>query len=91
LEDELVGALRARAVGFQRGQEAVDAGEEAVVDDALVFQRGYLVPALGALLVDLVLFGADEGAFVDVGVDFDVGIIAELEGVLGRCVSSLSV
>ena len=35
-----------------------------------------------SLLVDLVLFGADEGAFVDVGVDFDVAVVGELEGVL---------
>jgi hypothetical protein len=31
--------------------------------------------------VDLVLFCADEGALVDVGVDFDVGVVGELEGV----------
>jgi hypothetical protein len=33
------------------------------------------------LLVDLVLFCADEGTLVDVGVDFDVGVVGELEGV----------
>ena len=34
--------------------------------------------------MDLVLFGADEGAFVDVGVDFYVGVVAELESILGK-------
>ena len=33
--------------------------------------------------MDLVLFGADEGAFVDVGMDLYVGVVAELESVLG--------
>jgi hypothetical protein len=33
--------------------------------------------------MDLVLLGADEGAFVDIGVDFDVRVVAELERVLG--------
>jgi hypothetical protein len=42
-----------------------------------------LVLAFESLLVDLVLLGADEGAFVDVGVDFDVGVVAQLERVLG--------
>lgn len=39
--------------------------------------------ALEALLVDLVLLGADERAFVNIGVDFDVGVVAQLESVLG--------
>lgn len=34
-----------------------------------------------ALLMDLVLFCADERAFVDVWVDFDVGVVGELEGI----------
>lgn len=35
-----------------------------------------------AFLVDLCLFGANEGLLVDVRVDFDVAIVGELEGVL---------
>ena len=31
-----------------------------------------MVAPLISLLVDLILLGSDEGAFVDVGVDFDV-------------------
>lgn len=38
-----------------------------------------------ALLVDLCLFCADEGFLVDVGVDFDVAVVGELESVLGNC------
>ena len=33
--------------------------------------------------MDLVLLGADEGSFVDIGVYFDVRVVAELESVLG--------
>jgi hypothetical protein len=42
------------------------------------------VLALLALLVDLVLLRADEGSLVDVGVDFDVGVIAELQRILEK-------
>ena len=42
-----------------------------------------MILALESLLVDLVLLGSDEGALVHVGVDFDVGIVAQLERVLG--------
>lgn len=65
----------------EAGEEGVDADEEAVVDDAFVFEGGDFVFAFEAGLVDLVLLCADEGAFVDVGVDFDVGVVGELEGV----------
>lgn len=41
--------------------------------------------SLVSLLVDLVLFGADERAFVDVRMDFDVRVVAELEGILCGC------
>ena len=35
-----------------------------------------------ALGMDLVLFGANEGPFVNVGMNFDVGVITELQVVL---------
>jgi hypothetical protein len=41
-----------------------------------------LVTPTVPVLVDLGLFGADEGFFVDVGVDFYIAIVGELEGVL---------
>ena len=41
--------------------------------------------ALLALLVNLVLLCADEGPLVDVWVNFDVGVVAELESVLEWC------
>lgn len=68
-------------------QEGVDAFEQSVVDDPLVFQGLDLVASVVALLVDLVLLRADEGAFVDVGVDFDVGVVGELEGIPSERVS----
>lgn len=40
-----------------------------------------MLPLL-ALLVDLVLLGANEGPLVDVGVNFDIRVITELQGVL---------
>lgn len=40
-----------------------------------------MVLAVGAFLVDLSLFSPDKGAFVDVWVDFDVRVVAELQGV----------
>ena len=46
--------------------------------------------ALLTLLVDLALLCADERAFVDVGVDLDVGIIADFESVLFEAVSLVS-
>jgi hypothetical protein len=88
LEDELVVVL-AIALGLpvlvrlEGCEEAVDALGEAIVDDALVLERLYLVAAVVALLVNLCLFGADEGLLVDVGVHLDVTVIGELEGVLG--------
>ncbi len=62
-------------------EEGVDAGEQAIVDDAFVFEGGDFVFALEAGLVDLVLLCAYEGAFVDVGMDFNIGVVGELEGV----------
>ena len=38
--------------------------------------------ALLALLMDLVLFRPDEGALVDIGVDLDIRVIAELQSIL---------
>ena len=65
----------------QARQQGVDAGEHAIVDDALILESGDLCFAVGAGLVDLVLFSADEGFFVDVGVRFEVAVVGELEGV----------
>jgi hypothetical protein len=63
-------------------EETVDALGEAIVDDALVLKSADLMAAVLAFLVDLGLFGADEGFLVDIGVHFDVAIVGELEGVL---------
>jgi hypothetical protein len=40
------------------------------------------VLALVTLLMDLILFGAYERAFIYVGVDFNVGVVAQLESIL---------
>lgn len=69
-------------VRFQRGEEAVDALCEAIIDDTLILERFDLVAAMVAFLVYLGLFGADEGLLVDVWVYFDVAIVRKLEVVL---------
>ena len=68
--------MRLVAVRPKRLQEAADALGEAVIDLPFVLERLDLVPPLLAFLVDLVLFGTDKGPFVDVGVDFNIGVIA---------------
>lgn len=62
--------------------EARDALDERVVDLALVLELDNLLAAMVALLVNLRLLGADEGALVDVGMDFNIGIVRQLESVL---------
>lgn len=55
---------------------------QGVVDLSLVFKGHDLVLALLSLHVDLVLLCPDEGPLVHVGVDFNVGVIAQLQSVL---------
>ena len=59
-------------MGLQGVQQAADPSEQAIVDDPLILVGLDLVLALESLLVNLVLLCADEGALVDVGVDFDI-------------------
>jgi hypothetical protein len=87
LENELVVVLAvARSllvlVRFERCEQAVDALGEAIVDDALILERLNLMAAVVALLVYLCLFRANEGLLVDVGVNFDVAVVRELQVVL---------
>lgn len=91
-EDKALGTstlLSAVLVGVQRLEQAIDAGEEPIVDDLFVFQCFDLMLSVEALLMDLCLFGPDEGALVDIWVDLDVGIVRQLEGILGGGVSWL--
>jgi hypothetical protein len=69
-------------VRFQRGEQAVDALCEAIIDDALVLERFDLVAAMVAFLVYLSLFRADKGFLVDVWVYFDIAVVRKLEVVL---------
>lgn len=69
-------------MGTEGGEEGGDALDEAVVDDALVLEGLDILSPLLTLLVDLVLLGSDEGSLVDVGMDLDIRVIAELELVL---------
>ena len=69
-------------MAFQGIEERIDPGEQAIVDNSLVFQGLDLVFALVSFLVNLRLLRADERTFVDVRVDFDIGVIAELKSIL---------
>ncbi|GKT88388.1 hypothetical protein Ct61P_06238 [Colletotrichum tofieldiae] len=69
-------------MGLEGVEQLGYALHQAIVDDALVLERLDLVLALKALLVDLVLLRSDEGSLIDVGVDFDVRVVAELQRVL---------
>lgn len=62
--------------------------DQSVVDLSLVFELNDLVLALLSLHMDLVLPRSNVGALVHIGVNFDIGIIAELQRVLSggdRC------
>jgi hypothetical protein len=59
-------------VRFQGGEQGIDTDDETVVHDAFVLERLDLVSTSVARLVDLSLFRANEGTFVDVGVNLDV-------------------
>ena len=43
--------------------------------------------AIDTLLVDLVLLCTNERTFIDIGMDFDIGIVRQLESVLETVVS----
>lgn len=72
-------------MGVQSFDQIIYTSEQAIVDDPLVFQCCYLMLSVVPLLMDLILFRADEGAFVDIWVDLDVRVVAELEVVLCSC------
>ena len=69
-------------MGFEGCEQPTDALGEAIVEYSFVFERLDLMPPSIAFLVDLSLLCADEGLFVDVGVNFDVAVVGQLEGVL---------
>jgi len=73
--------------GLQRVKQVVYALDQAIVDDLLVLEGLDLVFAIDTLLVDLILLCADEGALVDIGMNFDIGIVRQLESVLESIVS----
>jgi hypothetical protein len=75
-------------IGFEGSQKAGYALHQSIVDLTFILESLDLQSALLALGVDLVLLGADEGSLIDIGVDLDVGIIAELQIVLRRKASS---
>jgi hypothetical protein len=68
--------------GLQRVEQVVYALDQTIVDNLLILEGLDLVFAIDTLLVDLVLLCADERTLVDIGVDFDIGIVRQLESVL---------
>lgn len=79
LEDELIGRGRRIFMLLEGFEKLVDAGEQSVIDYALIFQGLDLVAALLSLLMDLSLLGSNERTFVDVGVDLDVRVIGQFQ------------
>ena len=59
-------------VRLERRKQAINPEHESIIDYSLIFECLDLVTPAVALVVDLGLFGADEGFLVDVGVHFDV-------------------
>ena len=62
-------------------EEAVDAAEQAIVDDPLILERLYLMPSFVSLLMDLILLGAYKRPLVDVGMWFEVRVVREFQSV----------
>jgi hypothetical protein len=71
-------------VRLESSKEKVYPRQQSVVDAALELEGRDAVLSLGAVAVDLGLLCADEGLLVDVGVDFDVRVVGELDCVLRR-------
>jgi hypothetical protein len=63
-------------------KQSIDPSHEAVVDNPLIFQGFNLMLALPTLLMNLILLRAYEGSFVDIWVDFNVGVVAQLQSIL---------
>ena len=72
---------------LQRVEQVVYTVDQAIVDDLFVLEGLDLVFAIDTLLVDLVLLCTNERTLVDIGMDFDVGIVRQLESVLETVVS----
>lgn len=65
------------------GNQLGDTLQEAIMQNLLIFQSFNTNASLLSLLVDLVLLRSDKRSLVDVGVNFDVRVVAQLERVLG--------
>lgn len=82
LKDQFVRTLVTKGMGFESFGEVCDSVKQAIVYDALVFEGNDLVSTVVAFLVYLILLCTNKGAFVDIGMNLDVRIIAKLKGVL---------
>ena len=72
---------------LQRVEKVVYTVDQAIVDDLFVLEGLDLVFAIDTLLVDLVLLCTNERTLIDIGMDFDIGIVRQLESVLETVVS----
>jgi len=70
--------------GGKKGRDPLDQG---IIDDSFVLVGLDLELALLALRMNLVLLGADEGSLVDIWMDLNIRVIAELQRILKRYVS----
>jgi hypothetical protein len=74
--------LGLRSVGSEGISERSYAFYELIIDLTFVLVGFYLELALLALMMDLLLFGANKGSLIDIWMDLYVGVIAELQIVL---------
>lgn len=70
--------------GGKKGRNSLDQG---IVDDSFVLQGLDLELPLLSFRMNLVLLGADEGPLVDIGMNLNIGVVAEFQGVLNSYVS----
>jgi hypothetical protein len=66
----------------QGSDKGIDPFKKSIVNDPLVLVGFDFILPFKALLMDLILLCSDEGALVDVGVDFNVRVVTQLECVL---------
>lgn len=69
-------------MGFKRRQQGRDALDQAIVNDSFVFERCDVLFSLLSFLVDLGLLRPDKRSLVNIGMDFDIRIVAKFQRVL---------
>lgn len=75
-------------MSLERGKKGRDPLDQGIIDDSFVLVGLDLELALLALRMNLVLLGADEGPLIDIWMDLNIRVIAELQRILNPHVSA---